>query len=351
MNNNKFVSIKEASEILGVDKTTLRRWDKTGKLKPVRNPLNKYRQYKKEDVIKLAQELNKIPSDKIEFYINNYCQFVNKNIHKLLFKDYSSKEIMALISNRGEPQDTFMKVHFLKTYHLLLSIFRLCSPVLGMPFPDEANILLRSLFEHIANFLYIYSQDSHKKINNLIHRFFDYGINVAQHKYAIDYYNDMQEYSNIDDKGIKILNNEVQEYLKKHKVIDSLGKYKQLYQTKNTNTWHGLNTRDFFKQIYNNLPCGKTFIFYKKFYTDANAYVHCNLMDYVNEEGIIVGNVHKEDALKVAHHSVLMTLGYMEGFFNLIGVNIREKYTKIFEDFDILCTNYYNFIGEIKTND
>ena len=74
-------------------------------------------------------------------------------------------------------------------------------------------------------------------------------------------------------------------------------------------------------------------------------------MDYVNEEGIIVGNVHKEDALKVAHYSVLMTLGYMEGFFNLIGVNIREKYTKIFDDFDILCTNYYNFIGEIKTND
>ena len=125
MNNKEFISIEDASEILGVDKTTLRRWDKAGKLKPVRNPLNKYRQYKKDDVIELAQELNKIPSDKIEFYINNYCQFVNRNIHKLLFKDYSSEEIMTLISNRGEPQNTFMKVHFLKTYHLLLSIFRL----------------------------------------------------------------------------------------------------------------------------------------------------------------------------------------------------------------------------------
>ena len=332
MNDKEFISIKDASKILGVDITTLVKWDKAGRLKFIKN------------------HMNKIPSNKIDFHINKYCHFFNQNIYKLLFKEYSSEGIMTLINDKGEPQSTFMIVHFLKTYNLLISIFRLCSPALGMTFPDEANILHRSLFEHIANFLYIYSQDSHEKIDNLIHRFFDYGTNVTQHKYVIDYYKNIQEYRGIDDEGIKILTNEVQEYLEKYKVIGCLEKYKQLYHTKNTNTWHGLNTREFYKQIYNNLPCGKTFIFYKKFYTDANAYVHCNLMDYVNEEGIIVGNIHKEDTLKVTHHSVFMTLGYMEGFFNLIGINIREKYAKLFDDFDILCTNYYKFIGKIETN-
>lgn len=43
-------SIDKASEILNVSKETLRRWDNDGKLKSVRNPINNYREYKKEDL-------------------------------------------------------------------------------------------------------------------------------------------------------------------------------------------------------------------------------------------------------------------------------------------------------------
>lgn len=51
MDNIKdYLTIKQASEILGVDKTTLRRWDNLGKLKSYRNPINKYRLYKKEEL-------------------------------------------------------------------------------------------------------------------------------------------------------------------------------------------------------------------------------------------------------------------------------------------------------------
>ncbi|MDD3593844.1 MAG: helix-turn-helix domain-containing protein [Candidatus Gastranaerophilales bacterium] len=50
MNIKDYITIKEASEVLGVDKTTLRRWDKTGKLKPYRHPLNKYRLYKRAEL-------------------------------------------------------------------------------------------------------------------------------------------------------------------------------------------------------------------------------------------------------------------------------------------------------------
>lgn len=350
MKNKEYLSIKEASEILGVDRTTLRRWDKSGKLKPYRNPLNKYRQYKRVDVIKLAQETNKLPSDRIDFYVNKYCHFINKNIHNRLFKDYLSDEIMTLINKRGEPQDIFMKVHFLKTYHLLLSIFRLCSPVLGITFPDEATILLRSLFEHISNFMYIYSHGTNEEVDNLINRFFDYGINIAQHKYAYDFSKDLEDFSSLQSNEIKRLTNEVNDYLKKYKVLENIAEYKNKYNTKHTNTWHGLNTKEFFKCIYNQRYVGESFIFYKKFYTDANAYVHCNIMDYIDENGVIVGNVHKEDTVKVAHNSVFMSLGYMEVFFNLIDINISEKYTKIFDDFKILCTNYYNFMKEFNTN-
>ncbi len=50
MNIKDYITIKEAAELLGVDKTTLRRWDKAGKLKPYRHPINSYRLYKKSDL-------------------------------------------------------------------------------------------------------------------------------------------------------------------------------------------------------------------------------------------------------------------------------------------------------------
>lgn len=46
----KFIQIKEASEILGVTKLTLRNWDNNGKLKTYRNPINNYRVYKVKDI-------------------------------------------------------------------------------------------------------------------------------------------------------------------------------------------------------------------------------------------------------------------------------------------------------------
>lgn len=41
-----YFSIKEAAEILGVSALTLRNWDKSGKFKAQRHPMNNYRVYK-----------------------------------------------------------------------------------------------------------------------------------------------------------------------------------------------------------------------------------------------------------------------------------------------------------------
>lgn len=59
MNIKEYMTIKEASELLGVDKMTLRRWDKLGKLKPYRHPLNGYRLYKKTELEELLKGISK----------------------------------------------------------------------------------------------------------------------------------------------------------------------------------------------------------------------------------------------------------------------------------------------------
>jgi DNA-binding transcriptional MerR regulator len=49
MEDNKkeiYFSIKEAGEILGVSPLTLRNWDKSGKFRAQRHPMNNYRVYK-----------------------------------------------------------------------------------------------------------------------------------------------------------------------------------------------------------------------------------------------------------------------------------------------------------------
>jgi excisionase family DNA binding protein len=52
---NKYITIKDASKILGMSKITLRNWDKSGKLKAHRHPFNNYRVYKLEDIDKVLE--------------------------------------------------------------------------------------------------------------------------------------------------------------------------------------------------------------------------------------------------------------------------------------------------------
>lgn len=52
---SSYITIKDASRILGMSKLTLRNWDKSGKLKAHRHPFNNYRVYKIEDIDKVLE--------------------------------------------------------------------------------------------------------------------------------------------------------------------------------------------------------------------------------------------------------------------------------------------------------
>lgn len=59
---SKYITIKNASKILGVSKITLRNWDNSGKLKAYRHPFNNYRIYKVEDLEKIIDLIETSPS-------------------------------------------------------------------------------------------------------------------------------------------------------------------------------------------------------------------------------------------------------------------------------------------------
>jgi DNA (cytosine-5)-methyltransferase 1 len=50
-----FYSLTEVADMLGTTKETLRRWDKSGKLTPVRHPINNYRVYRSKDLLQFEK--------------------------------------------------------------------------------------------------------------------------------------------------------------------------------------------------------------------------------------------------------------------------------------------------------
>lgn len=51
------LTIKAAAEALGVSEQTLRRWDKAGKLRAQRHPINGYRLYQRDRVLELRRRI------------------------------------------------------------------------------------------------------------------------------------------------------------------------------------------------------------------------------------------------------------------------------------------------------
>ncbi len=52
-----YLTVGEAAEQLGVSRSTLRNWDKAGKLKPYRHPVNGYRLYLREELDRVLGQI------------------------------------------------------------------------------------------------------------------------------------------------------------------------------------------------------------------------------------------------------------------------------------------------------
>jgi len=56
-NLGDYLTVGEAAATLGVSRSTLRNWDRDGKLKPCRHPLNGYRLYSRRELDSLLKEV------------------------------------------------------------------------------------------------------------------------------------------------------------------------------------------------------------------------------------------------------------------------------------------------------
>ena len=98
----KYLSISQAAEILNVSPETLRRWDNNGKFKSTRHPINNYRVYSEEQVVRFVEDMQleiqlqhiqpKPQATSKPFFHTNLGELYNKDAIKHL-KDMESQSI------------------------------------------------------------------------------------------------------------------------------------------------------------------------------------------------------------------------------------------------------------------
>jgi DNA (cytosine-5)-methyltransferase 1 len=67
----EYLTISEASELIGKSKETLRRWDREGKFSAVREPMSNYRVYKKEEVEKIFADFIDTEDENVNYVLPN----------------------------------------------------------------------------------------------------------------------------------------------------------------------------------------------------------------------------------------------------------------------------------------
>lgn len=105
----KIISIRDAAKMLGVTMTTLRRWDKSNKLKSIRAGEKGHRYYKESDMNLFINDLPSIARDwasntvghdpDLDYYCQNSSVFQDRltKMDKLLFTMENVKEIHSLL--------------------------------------------------------------------------------------------------------------------------------------------------------------------------------------------------------------------------------------------------------------
>lgn len=58
-----FLTVGQAAAMLGVTATTLRNWDRSGKLKARRHPINRYRLYERAAIQRLLNQIRRSVDD------------------------------------------------------------------------------------------------------------------------------------------------------------------------------------------------------------------------------------------------------------------------------------------------
>lgn len=269
--------------------------------------------------------------------LDSYFNFFDTHI-KDLTKFFQTNEIQNKINQLDSLIKIYMKSHYVKSHNLILSLFLLARGINEYKLPDEAKIIFRSLFEHILNFMYIFSKDNDDEKIKLIQEYNNFfKIQPFKFAYNMSKITITKETSEIKkmmcSNAQKIcMDNNLEELFRNF--YKKCKKYK-----KNKNTWHGNTIQNLIIKISEKY--GDEFLLFEKYYSAGNLYTHCNVMNYINEKGIIEGNASLINVLDTLDKGLSFYISYIDWFYRCIGIKIFEDiFPKVLENHNLIEDNY-----------
>lgn len=268
--------------------------------------------------------------------IYKYLSFFDLYIKNELNIYFQTEKIQNKINQFDYNIKIYAKCHYIKSHNLILSLFLLARGVDNYKLPDEAKIIFRSLFEHLLNYMYIFSKDNDDEKNELIE---DYNLFFDVQQFKFIYHIAKQPLYENDSKIKKMIYSNAQKVCKDNNLEELFENHYNKKYKKNRNSWHGYTIQDLIMKI--SKKYGDEFLLLGKYYSSGNLYTHCNIMDYMNEEGIIVGNTSLIEVLDVLENGLSFYISYIDWFYRCIGIEIfKEKFPKILEEYYSLRDDY-----------
>jgi len=101
----KYLTISQAANLIKISNETLRRWDKSGKFKSIRHPINNYRVYSERRVLALVEELQLELQYKtkeklilIPYFETDYGELYNEDVVKF-FKSLNNNSVDLIFAD------------------------------------------------------------------------------------------------------------------------------------------------------------------------------------------------------------------------------------------------------------
>ena len=282
--------------------------------------------------------------NKYKICIKEHIDFFNNYLAKELFDYFHTSEVQDSINSRkNKYMCKYIKQHFLKTYNLLVAVIILAYGNPHKILLDESKIVFRSLFENILNFIYIFSFDDIEKQDSLIEKFYDFA-EISINQYSKKFLNSTKDSSKLS-KEEKLIYSKLQKDGAKDKIKILTENFYKKYNPRNKNTWSGKSITELFEELSSEKP-DWGMAFYKKYYDDTNPYVHCNILEYFDEDGFVIENKNEQDLLELIHKSIFLFFGYTEALFQMLIQDFRNKFSYVYDQYEKIDSNYHTIQKE-----
>lgn len=159
--------------------------------------------------------------------LETFEKYINEVTPILNF--FQLENIQSIINQKPNLIKHHLKRHFIKMFDLYIASTRLVTTNDNYNLPNEAKIIIRSMFEHLINFYYIYIDTDKTEIRT--QRFFDYSSDISPFGLIYDLYDRLEKKTTMSEVEEKIYELVKQE----NKITDYTTKrndFKQKYKIK-----------------------------------------------------------------------------------------------------------------------